>query len=86
MPEKVIRLSESTNSAKSNAKNLTTKKLEKTESSTKANQDHALQVENMSELEKIDLLACKITAKLVIANGYAILAFVILVTKICLII
>ena len=41
--------------------------MEKTEDSTKV-KDHALQVENMSELEKIDLLACKITAKLVIAN------------------
>jgi hypothetical protein len=73
IPGKVIRLSESTNSAnatitQSNAKNLPTKNLEKTEDSTKVNQDHALQVENMSELEKIDLLACKITAKLVIAN------------------
>ena len=75
IPGKAMRLSESTNSAngsvtQSNTKNVTTKNLEKTdlENSTKVNQDHALQVENMSELEKIDLLACKITAKLVIAN------------------
>ena len=73
IPGKAIRLSENTNSANAtitqgNAKNVTTNSLEKTEDSTKVNQDHALKVENMSELEKMDLLACKITAKLEIAN------------------
>ena len=67
IPGKAMRLSESTSAnatiTQSNTKNATTKNLEKTdlENSTKVNQ-----VENMSELEKICLLASKITAKLVI--------------------